>query len=230
MDPTATAQRLERMLAGPLGLAPVPLPPALARAEGELRGAPLFLETHAYGGDLAKGRVVLLRGKDLAIANIVFASAAERAAPVLGMDVVSLANGTLVAADLTPTLPPSAERDAQLAELGRRHRAHPFLPSAGPLHAPYDTLFSPHHVFVRVVDPTETDAANAVLLDLASTFTSFATSAPRPELAASVTEGLASYMAAHKKDVRIPSVLSRAFGAAFADRFVSEIMFPPPGA
>lgn len=223
MSPTEEAAAVEAVVLRGLGL-----PSAAARvvrADGELRGAPVTLEARIRD----VGRVVVVEGQGVAFANLLFAAPPDRAAPVLGIDLVALGESTLVAADLTPVLPPrTPEHDAQTDTLALLRARHSALPSAGPLSPPYDTLLSPHCIHARVTTGAEAGLTRACLRDLAETFVTFAKAPPRPDLAPAATAGLSSYMAGHRQDLRILSVLTRAFGPTFATPFVREVLFPLP--
>ncbi len=172
----------------------------------------------------------MLRGRDLAIANLVWACEPDRGAPVLGIDLVALgAAGVLVAANLSPTLPETTrEHERQLAEMARIRAIGAALPDAGPVESPYAELFTPHHVHARVAtdDPASAETVPTVLRALAGAFVRFASGPPQPRFAGAATEGFRRNMDAHRRDVRVSSVLARAFGEEVGARLVRDLMFP----
>lgn len=227
LDLVALAAEVEGRVSNGLGVHLV----AEERHEGVLRGAPIEMEARTFRSEASWGRSVVLRGKELAVANVVWASEPARGAPVLGVDLVALgaATGILVAADLSPTLPATtAEHASQLEAAARVRAVGAALPCAGPVLAPYTDLFTPHHVHVRV--PWE-DAecallVRAVLVGLAELFVGFASAPPSPAHAGPAAEGFRRNMELHRQDARVSSVLSRGFGDEVAERIVRDLMFP----
>ena len=109
-----------------LGLRPAPLPAGLARMDGELRGAPLRLETRReQGGPFASLTCATICGADggLCSVTVIGMPADGTGGPVLGVDLIGLGGAlSLVAVDLSPTDDQAwAERAGPL--LGELHAA-----------------------------------------------------------------------------------------------------------
>src|SRR5215211_3388058 len=92
----------------------------------------------------------------------------------------------MVAVDLSPTLPPGPERDAQLAGLARRRALQPPFPSGGRLPDWCAAWFSPHALYTRGPLAELAEVAGA-FGDFPRAFAELARrSSPRPALAAHV--------------------------------------------
>lgn len=224
-------RRAERTVTRTCSLVPFPLDPSLARAEGTLRGAPVVLETQAWTGGpsspVAWARFATMQGAGVEVGNVVILSRARFPLPVLGADLVALTpRSAMLAADLSPSLPPGPRRDAQLDEVARVRASHPPLPSAGALPAFCARFFSPHHVFARFA-PEEHDAAERVFFDLVRSFVSLVEhAAPDDSTSEAVAAMHADYAEAHVSEDKGLEVLARAFGRPWAVRYVDEVMFP----
>ena len=224
----------ERLLAESLSLRPIALPPELARAEGEWKGAPVVIETSAHGG----GAVAYARfatvwqpgaepGRALEIGNVLALGAPSSGLPVLGADLVGMgARGRMIAADLSPTLPAGPARDAQLAPLAEGASARARLTPGGELPDWCARFFSPHALFVRP-GPEELPAALAELDRYPRLFCRLAR---EPGDVANGTSAAAAvqrqYLAAHRTDDKGLGMLARMFGEAWARRYVGEVLFP----
>ena len=235
----------ERLLVESLGLHPVALPPELARAEGMWKGMPVMIETSAYGGGLvAYARFARVwqpgaaPGAALEIGNVLALGRAESGLPILGADLVGMGpRGRMIAADLSPTLPPGSARDRQLAPLvegaGRAR-----LTPGGALPDWCARFFSPYALFVR---PTSDELAEGVAEfgRYPRAFTALASGAPPVGDAALVRRAARlqrDYLAAHRTDDKGLGMLARMFGDAWAQDYVDDVLFPeaahalaPPG-
>ena len=218
----------EQALVQDLGLRPLSLAPALARADGAWKGEPVSLETRAYaGGAIRYARFAQLVGPGLEIGNVLCVPDPLYPLPILGADLVALGRATgMLATDLSPTLPPGPERDHQLASFPSLGLARSSLPSGGALPGWCQAWFSPHALFTRV--PLErADEARRAFAVFPRVFTRLARQAtPRPDQAAAVRAAQAGYAAAHRADDKGLGLLARMFGAAWADRYVGEALFP----
>lgn len=220
----------ERRLVAALGLRPVALAPGLGAAEGVLRDAPVRLETRAYvGPGIGWARFATMTSPSIDVGNALCAPDGERPWPILGADLVSVVPGRgMVAADLSPTGDDADDREAQVAPLARRRAGAPSLPEGGPLPAWCADFFSPHHVYTRVGGDRR-DAALAAFDDVIDAFVEVtrATGEARdPAREAPRAATRRAYDAAHRDDDRGLDMLSRAFGAAWARRYVREVLFP----
>ncbi len=136
----------------------------------------------------------------------------------------------MLAADLSPTLPPGEDRDRQLAPLARRRSAHPDLPLGGVLPAWCAAWFSRHALYTRVA-PDQLPAAVAAFWDFPRAFVELTRrTGPRPELAGDVAGRQAGYAAAHRTDDKGLGLLGKMFGDGWAERFLEQVLFPvtPP--
>jgi phycocyanobilin:ferredoxin oxidoreductase len=226
------AGRAEAALVGALGLRPRPLAPALAERSGTWKDAPVRIETRAYaGGRLRYARFALLRGADLTIANLLCLPRTVYPLPILGADLVALGRERgMLAADLSPVLPPGTERDDQLAALAAARAAHPELPPGGELPAWCAAWFSPFALYTRI-GPGQAAAAARAFGDFPRVFAELVrAAAPRPDLRDRTAARQDGYAAAHRTDDKGLGLLAKMFGPAWADRYVAEVLFPPAGA
>lgn len=228
----------ERSFTRACALVPLTIDPQLARAEGTLRGAPVVIETQAWrgsaGSPIAWARFATLEGAGIDVGNVVVLAHPRFPLPILGADLVALTpRAAMMAADLSPTLPPGPRRDAQLADLARTRVRHPALPPAGELPAFCARFFSPHHVYTRYA-PEQREVAEAVLADLVRAYVSLVRTTPADDASVEIVTALqADYADAHVADDKGLELLARAFGRPWALRYVHEIMFPqsaPTGA
>lgn len=233
---------VEREMVSALALSPLPIDPALSRAEGVWRDAPATIETRAYAGDaLRYARFVTLVGNGLEIGNVLCLGAAETALPIFGADLVArLAPGenarwlTMLAADLSPTHSDVATSDRQLAGLGGRLAPlREALPPAGELPEWCARWFSPHAIFSRP-RPDRLAAVGAALREMAAAFVllakdvsaEVARGGASPEMARHVVMVQDEYAAAHRADDRGLTLLARIFGTGWAGRYVERVLFP----
>ena len=218
----------ESWLVRELALAPLPLDPALGHAEGAWKGAPVTIATRAYrGGPLRYARFAVVLGAGLEIGNLLCLPAPAHPLPILGADLVALRHESgMVAVDLSPTLPPGPERDAQLADLAQRRAGHPPLPPGGRLPEWCAAWFSPHALYTRG-SLAELGEVEAAFGDFPRAFVELALqSRPRPALAARVAAVQDGYAAAHRTDDKGLGLLAKMFGKEWAERYVGEVLFP----
>jgi phycocyanobilin:ferredoxin oxidoreductase len=218
----------EATLVHGLRLRPVVLEPALACADGTWKGERVTLETRAYAsGTIRYARFATLVGPDLEIGNILCLPDPRYALPILGADLVALGRATgMIAADLSPTLPPGPEREHQLAPLAARRAASAALPSSGALPAWCDAWFSPHALYTRV-SSEQAEAATRAYAIFPDEFMELIRQArPRPDQGAAVRAAQAGYAAAHRTDDKGLGLLATMFGAAWADRYIDRVLFP----
>ena len=220
----------ERRLVDGLGLRPVALAPELGGADGVLRDAPVRLETRAYvGPGIGWARFATMTSPSIDVGNLLCAPDGERPWPILGADLVSVVPGRgMLAADLSPTGDDTTEREAQVAPLARRRAVAPPLPEGGALPVWCARFFSDHHVYTRI-GADRSAAALAALDDVLDAFvevTRTMRDARDPAREASRAATRRAYDAAHRDDDRGLDMLSRAFGAAWATRYVREVLFP----
>jgi phycocyanobilin:ferredoxin oxidoreductase len=178
----------ERLVVDALGLEPVALDPVLALALGTWRDRPARIETRAYAGPtILHARFATVKAATVEIGNLLVMPRAEWALPVFGADLVSMGGrSAMIAADISPTLPPGPVCDAQVAALAGAFRDRPVLPSGGELPAWCAAWFSPHALYTRPA-AAELSAAVAAFRAFAPAYVELALATPRtPELAADV--------------------------------------------
>jgi phycocyanobilin:ferredoxin oxidoreductase len=232
----AIALDTERMMVERLDLRPLALPSELARAEGSWKGAPAVIETRAYaGGAVAYARFArvwqpgMVPGAGLEIGNYLVLGRPDLGLPVLGADLVGMGlRGRMLAADLSPVLPPGAARDRQLAPLADRAAARARLTPGGALPEWCARFFSPHALFVRPgVD--ELPAAVAELDEFPRVFVALVLDATSDGAASPARRAQSvhdEYLAAHRTDDKGLGMLARMFGDAWAQRYLDEVLFP----
>lgn len=221
---------VEAALVGELGLSPRPLAGGLAHLAGTWKGAPVTLVTRAYaGGAVGYARFAELTGAGVEIVNALVLPRAAVPLPILGADLVALGRDTaMIAADLSPTLPPGAERDASLAPLSRAHAAFPALPPGGALPAFCAAYFSPYALYTRFPTAAREATASALRAMVAAFLTIARATPPRPDLAPAVAKVMDDYAGAHRTDDRGLDMLEKMFGRAIAARYLAEVLFPSP--
>lgn len=240
-------RRIERRLVAALALRPAALPPALARAEGTWKGAPVRIETRAYTGPGVRwARAAVMDGgppdAPLAIGNLLVLPAVDRPLPVFGADLVALGTrggAAMVAADCSPMLggdgggdddggddEARALRARQLAAMAAAVAPYAALPPGGELPAWCARWFSPHALYVRP-GPAELARALEGAGAVAAAFVTLAgETAPAPHRAGRVAAAQAAYARAHREDDRGLGLLARMFGEAWAARYLDEVLFP----
>ena len=226
----ALALEAERTLVAGLQLEPVQLDPALARAEGVWKGAAVTIETRAWrGGPVHWARVATVSGAGLEIGNVLALPSPDLPLPILGADLVSLGArgaGVMIAADLSPVLPPGTERDRQLAPFAAAMSGYRELTQGGELPAWCARWFSPHALYVRPTPDELPRAAEAFRATVRSFVTLAAATDPDPSRSAQVAVAHRGYAAAHREDDKGLGLLGRMFGERWADRYLREVLFP----
>jgi Ferredoxin-dependent bilin reductase len=213
--------RTERRLVSAFGLEPLALAPELADRSGTWKGGPALIAARGYaGGPLRYARFVELEAEAMSIVNVLCLPALDRPLPIFGADLVGLGSGAMVAADLSPVA-----GDFDLRPLARRLAAHPPLPSGGVLPDWCARWFSPYALYTRVPAERAAEAAER-LLDFADAFVEIAAAPHSTGDPIAVRSAQDGYCASHRKDDRGLNLLRALFGAAWAERFVAEILFP----
>jgi hypothetical protein len=222
----ALGRAAEERLVAALGLGPAPLAPELERVEGRWKGAPVVLTARAWSGrSIAWARAVHVEGGALEIANLLALPRPALPLPILGADLVRMADrSALVAADLSPIVARGAERDAQLAAIARHAPLPRKLPSAGDLPLWARRVFSPHALFVRVPSGEET-AVWPTLEGYVAALAELASASP-PAAAGEHGAAQAAYLKAHREEDRFLALLARMFDRRLAGRVADELLFP----
>jgi hypothetical protein len=224
----ALVAETEDWLVEHLELRPLLLEPALARANGAWKGQPVTLETRAYaGGAIRYARFAQLIGAGLEIGNILCLPDSLYPLPIFGADLVALGRASgMVAADLSPTLPHGRERERQVASLAPLAFARSCLPPGGALPGWCEAWFSPYALYTRVSAEQAAEARRAynafprVFAELVRR------TRPRADQVPTVRSIQAGYVAAHRTDDKGLGLLATLFGRAWADRYISEALFP----
>ena len=151
-DFSGAVRAVEATLVRDLGLAPLPLPAALARLDGTWRDRPVVLAARAYAGpEVRFARFVEVRGGELEIGNIMVLAAPALALPILGVDLIDVGRDrAVVVADLSPVTADVAERAAQHDVVRARRAGQPALAAGGDLPPWATPWFSPAAVLARV--------------------------------------------------------------------------------
>lgn len=213
--PLEWAAAIEARLIESLKLAPCACP--LDGAEGSYKGVAATLVARTYAGpDVAYARFVNVHaGDELAIANVMVVAKPQRALPILGVDMVKLAaaRAPLLVADAWPTVDDPA--------------AHPASQPTREGPAWWQRWSSPAALLVRVA-PDQAGQAHQRLVDLVNVWVNaFAASGlPESEGAARAAARSEGYLAAHREEDQTLMLLAKIFGAAFASRFIAQVMFP----
>jgi phycocyanobilin:ferredoxin oxidoreductase len=218
----------ETFLVEGLGLSPLPLPADLAHASGSWKGSEITIETKAYGSDVVRyARFAVVRGAELQIGNVLCLPQENHPLPILGADLVGVRAGTgMVAADLSPTLPPGVGRDSQLALLAERRAGRPSLPSGGALPDWCTRWFSPHYLYTRG-SAEALQGIEEAFHDFVEIFATLARdSIPHPEQASDIAGAQRGYLEAHLTDDKGLNLLGAMFGKEWSQRYIGEVLFP----
>mgnify|MGYP001122443261 FL=1 len=214
-----------------LTLAPYALPDDLGYVEGRLEGEKLQIENRCYQGDpFRKLHLELAQaGQSLDILHCVMFPQPQYPLPLFGCDIVA-GRGQVSAAivDLSPVTPTLPDSYVQELEALGSQRA-PFqnrrqLP-------PWGTIFSPYCLFVRPGDEAEADR----FLDFACRYLEIhcrlaQQMAPQTDPVQILLhyQGQQRYCSQQQQNDRTRRVLEKAFGPAWAERYMSTVLFDLP--
>lgn len=215
-----------------LGLRPAPLPGELARMDGELRGAPLRLETRReQGGPFASLTCATICGADggLCSVTVIGMPADGSGGPVLGVDLIGLAGAlSLVAVDLAPIDDPRWEERAA-APLVELHAAIGDGVVARRVPSFAQGVFSPRALIVGAQRGAEAPLLAAVR-DFIARLPEVYAEGPMlaPARAAAARERVAAWCRAELCNRREHDALARIFGAGPAAAYLEQL-FTAPG-
>ena len=222
----------EERLVRDLGLEPLELDDEMVHCVGIWRDAPVTIETRAYRSDRVHyARFAVVLGQGMEIGNVLCLPGPTLPVPIFGADLVAVRRDlAMIAADLSPTLPSGPERERQLAGIAARRTSSPALPSGGELPAWAAERFSPHTLYTRITPddlPLAVDAFHAYPDAFIEGVT---TTDPRPALSIQIAGAQDAYMTAHRVDDKGLGLLRKMFGAAWADRYLTDVLFPASAA
>ena len=221
------ANRIEAVWQETLTLDPYPLPEDLGYVEGKLEGERLTIENQGYQApQFRKLHLELARvGTTLDILHCVMFPRPEYNLPMFGCDLVG-GRGQISAAivDLSPvgeTLP--AAYETALAALDTpTFSQERELPAWGTIFSPYCRFIRPSHgeeeaSFVQlIVDYLTLHCQQAVLTP------------PTPEATPAIWAGQNRYCTQQRQNDKTRRVLEKAFGDAWAERYMTTILFDLP--
>lgn len=228
------ADRIEAIWQQFLELSPYELPDDLGYVEGRLEGERLVIENRCYQTrEFRKLHLELARvGQNLDILHCVMFPRPEYPLPMFGCDLVG-GRGQISAAivDLSPTV---AAAPAALPVLSEAyHQALSALPQpafAQVRELPaWGDIFSPFCLFIR---PADADEETAFIERIASYLTIHCqqalTTEPQRDRAALILAGQTRYCRQQQQNDKTRRILEKAFGAAWAERYLSLVLFDTP--
>jgi phycocyanobilin:ferredoxin oxidoreductase len=221
------ADRIEATWRQYLDLSPYHLPEDLGYIEGRLEGERLTIENQCHQTpQFRKLHLELARvGNNLDILHCVMFPRPEYALPMFGCDLVG-GRGQISAAivDLSPVgnvLPAgyTAVLEALPTQSFSEERD---LPGWG-------TIFSPYCRFIRPASPDEETA----FVDLIATYLALhcqqaIATPPTPAQLESIVAGQRHYCEQQQKNDKTRRVLEKAFGDAWAERYMTTVLFDLP--
>lgn len=225
------ADRIQLIWEQYLTLSPYELPEDLGYVEGRLEGEKLIIENRCYQTpEFRKLHLELAKvGNNLDILHCVMFPRAEYALPMFGADLVGgRGQISMAIADLSPTSADHSLPDGYRSDLlnlpAISFEQTRTLPEWG-------TIFSE---FCTIIRPTSAEDEQQ-FLDRVSSFLeihcqqAIATSAT-PELRPSIVAGQRYYCTQQQQNDKTRRVLEKAFGTAWADRYMTTVLFDMPDA
>jgi phycocyanobilin:ferredoxin oxidoreductase len=211
-----------------LDLSAYALPEDLGYVEGRLEGERLTIENRCYQTpQFRKLHLELAQvGNSLDILHCVMFPRPEYALPMFGCDLVG-GRGQISAAivDLSPvqeSLSP-AYTEALKALPGSNFNQERALPDWG------QVIFSPYCRFIRPADSTEETAFITLITQYLTLHCQQARQAtPVPEQRPSILAGQHQYCTQQQQNDKTRRVLEKAFGEAWADRYMTTVLFDIP--
>ncbi|NET10578.1 MAG: phycocyanobilin:ferredoxin oxidoreductase [Symploca sp. SIO2B6] len=215
-----------------LDLQPYALPDDLGYVEGRLEGERLTIQNHCYSTrEFRKIHLELAKiGSGLDILHCVMFPRPEYDLPMFGTDLVGGRNKKISAAivDLSPTSSNKRLPDGYCTALN----ALPPCSFSQPRELPqWGTIFSEFCLFVKPNGPEEED----LFLSRVQTFLSIhcqqaIATYPTPENRPTLLKGQQNYCSQQQQNDKTRRVLEKAFGAEWADRYMTTVLFDLPGA
>lgn len=211
------------------GLSPYALPEDLGYVEGRLEGEKLVIENRCYQTpQFRKMHLELARvGTMLDILHCVMFPHPEYDLPMFGCDIVG-GRGQVSAAiaDLSPTTADHALPEGYQINL----KALPFPSFSQPRELPaWGGIFSEFCLFVRPEgEVEETQFVNRVGDYLRIHCERAIATPPTPERRGELLAGQQHYCSQQQQNDKTRRVLEKAFGTAWADRYMTTVLFDSP--
>lgn len=221
------ADRIESVWHTYLSLSEYPLPEDLGYVEGRLEGERLTIENQCYQTpQFRKLHLELARvGEKLDILHCVMFPRLDYPLPMFGCDLVG-GRGQISAAivDLSPVMEGlPADYEVELATL-----AHPSFIEERDLPA-WGSIFSSHCRFIRPTSTREEAAFVQLIIDYLCIHCERAqATAPTADTMAEVFSGQHHYCTQQRQNDKTRRVLEKAFGASWADRYMTTVLFDLP--
>jgi phycocyanobilin:ferredoxin oxidoreductase len=210
-----------------LDLEPYYLPEDLGYVEGRLEGEKLIIENRCYQTRaFRKMHLELARvGNNLDILHCVMFPRPEYALPMFGTDLVG-GRGQISAAivDLSPVvgLPDSYGQAMSTALEAAHFKQRRELPQWG-------HIFSKHCLFIRPENAQEENDFLAVTTAYIAHHCQQAQQMqPNPEAVSEIMAGQKNYCAQQQQNDKTRRVLEKAFGDAWAERYMNTVLFDLP--
>lgn len=221
------ADTIESVWQTHLDLSPYTLPEDLGYVEGRLEGERLIIENRCYQTpQFRKMHLELARvGQALDILHCVMFPRPEYRLPMFGCDLVG-GRGQISAAivDLSPveaTLPEAYQQSLQQLPPARFEQQRE-LPAWG-------SIFSPFCLFIRPTNPQEETQFVQRIADYLTIHCQQAGQmAPTPEHRPAILQGQQHYCTQQRQNDKTRRVLEKAFGDAWAERYMNTVLFDLP--
>jgi phycocyanobilin:ferredoxin oxidoreductase len=222
------ADGIESVWQNYLDLSPYALPEDLGYVEGRLEGERLTIENSCYQTtQFRKLHLELAQvGNSLDILHCVMFPRPDYGLPMFGCDLVG-GRGQISAAivDLSPVQSalPTEYGEAIEALPGQTFSQERELPDWG------QVIFSPYCRFIRPADPTEQEAFINLITQYLTIHCQQAQAAEAtPDQRPFILAGQRQYCSQQQQNDKTRRVLEKAFGQAWADRYMTTVLFDMP--
>ena len=225
------ADAIESVWQTHLQLSPYELPEDLGYVEGRLEGEKLVIENRCYQSpEFRKMHLELARvGKSLDILHCVMSPRLDYGLPMFGCDLVG-GRGQISAAiaDLSPT-----QADRQLPESYQSALGQVPTPDfSQPRELPsWGDIFSEFCLFIRPDGEEEEQRFLDYVTQMLTIHCQQATTLPpTPAARSQIWEGQQRYCTQQRQNDKTRRVLEKAFGDAWAERYMTTVLFDMPDA
>lgn len=201
------------------------IPSNFRSLDGAYIGKSLKWEAFAFAArGIIYGRVVLIRGVDSWINNIIVFPADDFTTPILGIEMLGFRNKIhLIVADLFPL----AENDRELMrEISLRYEN---IGEPPPMPQWAQQIFSPHPVFRKPRNEEDIETAAHAITDVGAKWLSIAHQVlPEKSFEKAQTARVArdDYVRCHAQDEPAEPFLTRAFGQEISLQLIHDFLFP----